>query len=166
MLLYYDFTGSLVKKFNKIMVMDALTGEQDRHFENWGIYSVNDSDYHLLPMYDNFCSLLHLFRDNEALVKQMAKKGLQKYASDSKCKVSIDGELYSHFDFINYLINNLEDELKNELVLDIKKLDLLTRDKIEEFVNDVPDVFCSFEHKKLIIDYIVYRKEIIREMVG
>lgn len=34
---FYSNDSSLIIKFNKIMLMDALTGESDRHYNNWSI---------------------------------------------------------------------------------------------------------------------------------
>ena len=50
--------------FIKIMVFDALVGEQDRHEENWGISYVNNH-YCMSPLYDNGCSLLKDFKKEE-----------------------------------------------------------------------------------------------------
>lgn len=55
---------SLFADFIKIMIFDALVGEQDRHEENWGIEFVNNK-YKISPLYDNGCSLLKEFKNEE-----------------------------------------------------------------------------------------------------
>lgn len=166
-LLHFDSSGRLLEKFNSIMVMDALTGESDRHFENWGIYYLENGDYNLLPMYDNSSCLLHQFRDNEILERTMSKKNLESYirSAKAKCKISIEGKLYNHFDFIDYLLNKLPNNLKETLIKDIKRLELLKNSKIHEIVDEVPECFCSRNHKDLIIEYIMLRRDILLERV-
>ena len=46
----------------KILIFDALVGEQDRHEENWGIIR-KDGTYKLSPLYDNGDNLLRQFYD-------------------------------------------------------------------------------------------------------
>ena len=165
-LISYDKT--LIKDFNKIMIMDALTGENDRHFENWGIYSVDNENHKLLPMYDNSSCLLHQFRDDKVLEKIMTNNSLKDYvlSPKSQCKVSIDGVLYNHFIFIDYLLENLNQDEKTQLIIDINKLKKLTDAKIAEIVNMVPECLCTRKHKKLIIEYIILRRNILLEKVN
>lgn len=164
-LFHFDNTQTLLADFNSIMVMDALTGESDRHYENWGIYTTNKSDYKLLPSYDNSSCLLHQFREKQILERTLSAQTLESYIYKSKCKISIDGKIYNHFDFIKYLLDNLPLELKRKLVNDIKKLHLLTDEKIKVIVSSVPEQFSSEEHKELIIKYIILRKNILLGMV-
>ena len=164
-LLFFD--KRLIKEFNRIMIMDALTGENDRHYENWGIVSISNENHKLLPMYDNSSCLLHQFRDEKVLENIMTKTSLKEYvlSKKSQCKVSINGKLYNHFDFIDYLLEYIEDEEKQQLINDIKKLKLLTNEKITEIVNKVPDCLCEEKHKNLIIEYLIIRRELILEKV-
>ena len=53
---------NLFKYFIKIMIFDALIGEQDRHEENWGITEKQGKNF-ISPLYDNGDSLLREFRN-------------------------------------------------------------------------------------------------------
>ena len=52
-----DIDADLFKDFIKIMIFDALIGEQDRHEENWGITEKEGKSF-ISPLYDNGDSLL------------------------------------------------------------------------------------------------------------
>ena len=58
---------NLFSYFIKIMIFDALVGEQDRHEENWGI-SYIDNHYYMSPLYDNGCSLLKDFKNEDIAI--------------------------------------------------------------------------------------------------
>lgn len=57
-----ELDETLFNDFIKIMIFDALVGEQDRHEENWGIERIGEK-YKISPLYDNGCNLLRNFRD-------------------------------------------------------------------------------------------------------
>ena len=61
-----ELDKKLFKDFIKIMIFDALVGEQDRHEENWGIIKTNNK-YRVSPLYDNGCSLLKDFKNSSFL---------------------------------------------------------------------------------------------------
>lgn len=162
---HYSVDINLVRDFNRIMIIDALTGECDRHYENWGIYLYN-SEYKLLPAYDNSTCLLHLYREEEKIERdKMCETKLLDYSKKSRCKISVGGKIYSHFDFIDYLLNNSNEEQKECLIKDIKKLINLTDEYINDLVNKVPDCLCTKEHKLLIIKYIIIRRDILLSKV-
>lgn len=74
----------LFDDFIKIMIFDALVGEQDRHEENWGI-EIIDGKYKLSPLYDNGCSLLRNFKDTTyAELYYNQKKDFDAYIKKSK----------------------------------------------------------------------------------
>ena len=165
-LLHYDSSGKLLTKFNSMMVIDALFGETDRHYENWGLFLSKNDTYDLLPLYDNSSCLLHQFRDENILNDIMNKKSLKKFSTRSICKISIDGKKYNHFLFIDFLLNNLPEQYKKELVYDIAKLKKLTDKYILELLDLIPNELCSDKHKKLIYEYITIRRDILLEMVN
>ena len=74
---------SLFNDFLKIMLFDALVGEQDRHEENWGVKKINGK-YMISPLYDNGCSLLKEFKD---------EKFAEKYYNGEKTLVHILDEV-------------------------------------------------------------------------
>ena len=95
----------------------------------------------------------------------LRKYDLRDYAQNSKCKISIEGKIYNHFSFVEYLLCNLPTALQKSLQENICKLNLLTDSKIMEIVNSVPDCLASKMHKKCIIDYIILRRDILLGLV-
>ena len=166
-LFYYDQKGDLLKKFNSMLVLDALFGEGDRHHENWGLYkdeSTNEK-YDFLPIYDNSSCLLHQLREEQILKKFILSKDMQSYVKKSKSKITIGGKKYTHFEFIDYLLENLPNEFKNDLQKNIENLNKLTDDYIYKLINRIPCDVCSMEHKNLIIQYIIIRRDLLLSKV-
>lgn len=163
-LLYYSPNGLLLREFNKIIIMDALTGEADRHYENWGICHIKN-EYHLLPSFDNSCCLLHVFRDEKAIESKLKNKTIEDYSLSSPCKISIKGLSCTHFEFIDYLIENLPNEIKEEFIKDIRKLKKINNKYIKDTVNKIPEELCSRKHKDLVIEYVICRRDILLSKV-
>ena len=160
---YYNAT--LLKEFNKIILMDALTGEMDRHYENWGIYETNNQ-YFLLPMFDNASCLLHQFRKKSELEKFIQNGNLNNYSDRSFCKIKYKGKKIKHFDFISDLLNDLPQELSEDLKENILKLKKISDDYINDLINKIPEELCSLEHKRLIVEYIIIRRDKLLSLVG
>lgn len=150
---------SLFKDFIKIMIFDALIGEQDRHEENWGIEKIGNN-YKLSPLYDNGCSLLREFKDETFSNNYYSgKKNFNSYIEKSKTVIhkENDGTNYKHFELIEYLNKNYYDIVQKE----IKNLSKLTDDIIEKIVQNIPDELLTEKHKIYIIEYLKRRRNII-----
>ncbi|MDD4187271.1 MAG: HipA domain-containing protein [Bacilli bacterium] len=164
-ILYHYSSNSykLIRNFNKMMIMDALTGESDRHYENWGIAKENN-EYLLLPMYDNSACLLHSAR-NEQSLQNIKRKDFENYCRKSISKIMINNKKTTHFDFLRLLLSSFESQERQYLISDITHLTKLTNEVIHDIVNKVPDIFCTKEHKKNIIKYIIIRRDYILNIV-
>lgn len=153
---------SLFKGFVKIMIFDALVGEQDRHEENWGIEGL-ENNYKISPLYDNGCNLLKEFKD-ENLANQYYnnQKDFNAYINRSKTIIYKEDNKskYKHFELIKYLYENYSDLVKNE----IDNLNKLSNKNIEEIVNKVPDDLLTRKHKEFIIIYLKRRRDILLEI--
>ena len=153
----------LFSGFIKIMVFDALVGEQDRHEENWGI-SIKDHHYFISPLYDNGCSLLKEFKNvNLANYYYNHKKDFDAYIKRSKTYFYKEDKKtrYKHFELIEYLYSEYPELIKKE-IYNLKKL---TNKKIEEIVNAIPDDLLINKHKEYIIEYLKRRKEILLNII-
>ena len=154
-----ELDSNLFNEFLKIMVFDALIGEQDRHEENWGIQKVNGI-YKMSPLYDNGCSLLNYFKnENVAMDYYSGKKDFEAYITRSQTIVYKENNKnkYKHFELISYLNNEYHDSIQKEL----KKLELLTDKKINEIVNKIPDELLTKKHMEYIIMYLKKRRDIL-----
>ncbi len=159
-----ELDKSLFKDFIKIMVFDALVGEQDRHEENWGIDIINGK-YKISPLYDNGCNLLRNFRNEEyAQAYYDGKKDFGAYIRKSKTIIYKEDlpKQYKHFELIEYLNKSYH----NLLCEEVKNLKKLTSNIIEEIVQKIPDELLTERHKKFIIIYLKTRKEILLDILN
>lgn len=154
-----ELNKNLFKDFIKILVFDALIGEQDRHEENWGIEK-KDNTYKISPLYDNGCNLLREFKD-ESFAKQFYHHEKDFYAYIKRSKTMIYKEdhktKYKHFELIEYLNQHYHNAIQMELMNLMK----LTDQKIEEVVMKIPDELLTKEHKNYIIMYLKERRDIL-----
>lgn len=150
---------NLFKDFLKIMVFDALVGEQDRHEENWGI-EITNNKYKISPLYDNGCNLLREFK-SEVFAEQFYsnKKDFASYINRSKTLIYKENikTRYKHFELIEYLKKEYPILISKEL----KNLTKLTNKKIENIVNAIPKRLLTIKHKEYIINYLKRRRDIL-----
>ncbi len=153
----------LFYQFLKIMVFDALVGEQDRHEENWGIMRINGK-YKLSPLYDNGCNLLREFRKEDFAIKYYnGLKNFDTYIKKSSTLIyKQNGKRYKHFELIEYLYNSYPNQIRKEIL----NLEKLTDSKIEDIVNKMPDNIITIKHKEYIIRYIKTRKKILLNIIN
>ncbi len=154
---------SLFEGFVRIMVFDALIGEQDRHEENWGI-EITDSKYKISPLYDNGDSLLREFKNKDlAELYYSNNKDFNAYINRSKTMIFKEDSKakYKHFELIDYLNANYSDIVKKEII----NLQKLTNDSIEMIVNRIPNELLTKKHKEYIIVYLKKRRDILLNII-
>ncbi len=154
-----DIDPDLFGNFIKIMIFDALIGEQDRHEENWGITEKQGKNF-ISPLYDNGDSLLREFRNIENAKKYYDDiKDFNAYINRSQTIIYKEDNKskYKHFELIQYL----HDNYPQYVIPEINNLKKLTDEIIEELVNKIPDELLTDEHKKYIIMYLIRRRNIL-----
>ena len=154
-----DIDIDLFKNFIKIMMFDALIGEQDRHEENWGITEKQGKNF-ISPLYDNGDSLLREFRNPANAQKYYdGIKDFNAYIDRSQTIIYKEDNKtkYKHFELIKYLY----DSFPQYIIPEINNLKKLTDEIIEELVNKIPDELLTNDHKKYIIMYLIRRRDII-----
>lgn len=150
---------SLFKGFIKIMLFDALIGEQDRHEENWGITEKKGKSF-ISPLYDNGDSLLREFKNPVNARKYYdGIKDFNAYINRSQTLIYKEDKKnkYKHFELIKYLYDNFPQDILPE----INNLTKLTDEIIEELVDKIPNELLTDEHKKYIITYLKKRRDIL-----
>lgn len=154
-----EINSGLFKEFIKIMIFDALIGEQDRHEENWGITEC-EGKYYISPIYDNGDSLLREFKNINNAEKYYNKiKDFDAYINRSKAIIYKEDNInqYKHFELIKYLHENYPQYTNSE----ITNLNKLTDEIIVELVSKIPDELLTDQHKKYIITYLIKRRNIM-----
>ena len=154
-----DIDTDLFGNFIKIMIFDALIGEQDRHEENWGITEKQGKSF-ISPLYDNGDSLLREFRNIDNAQKYYdGTKDFDAYIDRSQTIIYKEDNKskYKHFELIKYLYDNYP----KYVIPEINHLKKLTDEIIEELVNKIPDELLTNEHKKYIIMYLIRRRTIL-----
>lgn len=123
----------------QMLAFDALVGNNDRHFYNWGIITTKKKSNQLprfAPVYDSARGLLWNISDENVIkwrnLQRSDSKKVVRYIEAACPRISIDGDSsINHFGLINFLktyqkdyhetINQIS-SLKNEqLVLDLLK---------------------------------------------
>ncbi len=152
----------LFPDFIKIMIFDSLVGETDRHEENWGI--TKEKEHYLIsPLYDNGCSLLNKFKnENYANKYYNNEESFEAYIRKSQTYIYNDKKKYKHFELIQDL-KKLYPKYVNPELIHLKKL---TDEKIEEVVYRIPDDLLTAKHKEYIIQYLKKRRDILVMEIG
>lgn len=154
-----EIDKSLFQGFIRIMVFDALIGEQDRHEENWGITEKNGK-YSISPLYDNGDSLLREFKNKDMLKKfQNGERDFDAYINRSKTLIYKEDKKkrYKHFELIDFLNKNYHEMVKTE----IDNLNKLTDNDIDLIVNRIPSELLTNGQKEYIICYLRKRRDIL-----
>lgn len=157
-----ELDENLFRDFIKIMIFDALIGEQDRHEENWGIQRIGNQ-YKISPIYDNGDNLLRNFKDEVYAEEYYSgKKDFDAYIQKSKTIIYKEDhkKQYKHFELIEYLNQNYSTIVHQEIL----NLSKLTDKEIEKIVEMVPNELLTRMHKKYIINYLKKRRDILLEI--
>lgn len=148
--------------FIRIMVFDALVGEQDRHEENWGLTCI-DGKYKISPLYDNGCSLLREFYNEENAQRYYSgERSFEAFINRSKTYICKDSRRkYKHFE----LIKELYTEYTTIVTKEINNLKKLTDDKINSIINKIPKDIITEKHKEYMIKYVKIRRDILLSII-
>ena len=146
----------------EMLTFDAITGNNDRHFYNWGVITdiQNIKLPKFAPIYDTARALFWNFPDdkinNVTQNNKMANIQIEKYGKKSKPKMGIeDRNNPNHFKFIEEAYIRFSDYahsitkvIKNSLEADETKL-----------IDEEYRYLLSNDRRKLIKDCLNYRKD-------
>jgi len=139
----------LIEELVKMLTFDALSGNNDRHYYNWGIIDTKKESAKLprfAPIYDSSRGLLWNISDTtiKTWLKQQQSNGKQviNYIEKASPRVCIEGKSnITHFELMHFLkseshdfksiINSLAREENQERVVE-----MLNRDFFPYFVDD------------------------------
>jgi hypothetical protein len=165
-IIFKDDYKSIIKDFLHMILFDALTGNNDRHYYNWGVVSHIKNSYppYFSPIYDSARGLLWNLSDDKVreMHKQLSNinnKKLENYILKSVPKISIPkNDSCNHFELIEYLESKkiFEDNHKekwcNENLLNFA-IERLRKDYKDLFIKERIELIehiLKFRFKKII----------------
>ncbi len=158
----------IIRDFVKMIAFDALVGNQDRHFYNWGVIDTMKKIKQFpqfAPIYDSARGLLwNISDDNIVSYYQNYNEGGKKllnYINKACPRISIEGNSeVNHFDLIKVVKqeNNIFRKIVNELASEINEESILKMLKKEFFP------FFIAERSQLIELIIISRFKSVREL--
>lgn len=112
--IYKEDANEILNSFFHMLLFDAFTGNNDRHYYNWGIISHirNKHKPYFSPIYDSARGLFWNKSDKNIVslyqeLENPYNKQLNKYILSSAPKISIpDNSICNHFELIRYLKEN------------------------------------------------------------
>lgn len=160
----------ILKKFVKMLLFDALVGNNDRHFYNWGIVRHIESKYepYFSPVYDSARGLFWNESEKKVLALWNDKNRLQayliKYCNHSRPKIGWEGASnINHFK----LVNNI---YKHEFGISKPEINnLFLRSNFERMIKSIELNFkgiLSIERTRLIIKCLNFRYNEISKLIG
>lgn len=159
----------ILVEFVKMLIFDALTGNNDRHFYNWGVVKHIGSKKKptFAPIYDSARGLF--WNDEEAKLLKwnenptLLDSKIRKYAEGSKPKIGWDGlEDLNHFDLINKLFSV---DLRYKEVCE----QLINQENLEKLIKlidkDLKKFYSSYR-LELIKKCLIYRFERLMTIIN
>lgn len=150
---YFEREKIEIAEFIDLIFFDCLIGNTDRHSENWGILkSYNGDSKRLSPAYDNGSSL---GRDYHSKQSEISGINMQTYINKANSRIRIvDDKRISLFNFFHEVMKEYPYKKQEYL----KKLDILTDEKIKEIIFKVQEEFMSEILKNFVIRILNERK--------
>jgi hypothetical protein len=139
---YSGYQNEIIKGFVKLLVFDAITGNNDRHFYNWGVVNhvKGTNAPYFSPIYDSARALWWNTEENEIIkiVKDFTayKTKFDSYISNkSKPKIGVpSNKNANHFELIDYLNNkNFIDNETKYYICSVLNIDELQKSIYSEF---------------------------------
>lgn len=142
----------------EMLAFDAITGNNDRHFYNWGVITniQNDKPPIFVPIYDTSRALFWNFSDEKIYtISKNPDIQIEKYGKNSKPKMGIEKQDNpNHFKFIDKIYQHFPEHshcitkvINNSLKFDETKL-----------IDKTYRCLLKKDRRKLIKDCLNYRK--------
>lgn len=132
---YPEHSDSLIRQLVKMIVFDAITGNDDRHFYNWGILdSIKKTKKppKFAPLYDSARGLFWNWSDDNLAVQLQhhytGGRKIVKYIENAAPRISLEGNsAANHFELVAYLkrLNPAFAVVANELTVEEKEAAVL-----------------------------------------
>ena len=151
---------SLVSEFVDMLLFDALIFNTDRHQDNWGICR-KEGNLRLAPAYDNSSSLGWNLSDQyfESIYEDPQRLEMFIYRSPTHIGYNHTTKR-KHFELMQHL-KQVEPVLFSS---SLEKIEILTEQLIQDIVNNIPEELMSDLRKKIIIEILWKRRNLLLEM--
>ena len=111
---YKGDSESILNDFVKMLTFDAVVGNHDRHFYNWGVVTKIDGSTTptFSPIYDTARGLFWNFSEDKIAIylddlERLRGERLNKYMQRSKPKIGIENKTnINHFTLVNHILDN------------------------------------------------------------
>ncbi|MGV8094617.1 MAG: HipA domain-containing protein [Mangrovibacterium sp.] len=161
---------SILNQFVKMLLFDALVGNNDRHFYNWGVIRHIESKHEprFSPIYDTARGLFWNESEKKILTLWGDKKRLQtylsKYCTNSRPKIGWEGATnINHFKLVY-------NTYKNEFGITKSEINhLFLQSRFEKMVESIQMNFSGIlgvERTKLIVECLNFRYHEISKQIG
>lgn len=157
----YDerYREDIIHSLVKMIAFDAITGNSDRHFYNWGIIEDirGKKSPRFAPIFDTARGLFWNYPDSKLLniySNSTIEKQIEKYCNDSKPKIGAeDNPNLNHFDFIKFLCVHYEEYIPTIQAI----IDNYDSSAFEELLFKNYSYLLSDLRKQFIFDCIEHR---------
>lgn len=152
---------AIMHELIRLIIFDALVGNNDRHFFNWGVIRSIENQFqpYFSPIYDTARGLFWNYSENKITdiveINKTIDSHIRKYCNESRPKIGWDGEKKpNHFQLFKQIYNNEFYITKNEVKLMLAP-SILTNMK-EEIKNNFTSLM-SKNRIQLICKCLEYR---------
>jgi len=127
---------SISNRFWDMFVIDALIGNDDRHFNNWGLLGKGDGSVVFAPIYDCGASLSAMLDDSKMNELLSSPDDFNMSELHLRSSYSIGGKRVRYFDIFNAPPEELEKAIKRT----IPKIDMVKINGIIDSVTLLSDI--------------------------
>lgn len=161
----------VMRELVRLILFDALVGNNDRHFYNWGVVLdlEGKNDMRFAPVYDTARGLF--WNDDDEKIKRRMTSGgtagidnyLKKYCSGSKPKLGWEGDAkLNHFSMVKHIV-------ENQFYIDKAELQTMFADNVLVRMQEVLDKeFTNLmipERRNLVKMCLQYRFNMIKQII-
>lgn len=166
---FLSYKDDLMRGLVQLIIFDALVGNNDRHFFNWGIVRSLDGSKQprFSPVYDTARGLFWNYSEVKLKdiveINKTVTKHINRYCKNSKPKIGWDGERdINHFNLFANICKNEFYFTKNEIA------DMFHPSLIDEMIEIIDSDFrmlISPNRYRLICECLKYRFEKMRSFL-